>query len=156
MARIEISFDIPTPLPAVWDALIDWEAHSAWIPNTAVTILERSSDSTTQVGTRFVGTTRIGPLRFDDPMTVSDYHPPAEFDGHAASCTVTKTGPLLGGTAGFTLTRIDDQHTNLVWFEHIYLQPAIYFWWTAPFIRIIGKAAFTRALRTMIAQLPKH
>jgi carbon monoxide dehydrogenase subunit G len=146
MTRIDVRLDLPHPIDHVWNRLTDWESHSAWIPNTVVTV----TTSTAGAGTEFVGITRIGPLRLDDPMTVSEFEPPVN---GAASCVVTKSGRVLGGTAGFTLTALDDSSTRLDWFEDVYLKPAGLFWWTAPFVFVLGTIAFRAALRAFARTL---
>jgi len=139
MTRIDVQLNLPHGIAHVWDRLTDWTSHSAWIPNTVVTI----SKETKGLGTEFVGITRIGPLRLDDPMTVSEFQSPKE---GRASCTIIKTGSVLGGTAGFVLTALDNSTTRLDWFEEIYLKPKGIFWWTAPFVFALGTIAFRSAL----------
>jgi carbon monoxide dehydrogenase subunit G len=97
MTRINIQLELPHGIERVWDRLTDWKSHSAWIPNTVVTITKQTNG----VGTQFVGITHIGPLRFDDPMTVSEFQTPK---AGRASCTIVTTGSVIGGTAGFVLT----------------------------------------------------
>jgi carbon monoxide dehydrogenase subunit G len=146
MTRIDIRLDLPHPIDHVWARLTDWESHSAWIPNTIVTVTTQTSG----LGTEFVGITRIGPIRLDDPMTVSEFQAPSN---GRASCVVTKTGPVLGGTAGFELTSTDASTTRLDWFEDVHLKPTGIFWWTAPFILAIGTVAFRSALRAFARTL---
>ncbi|MEY3310422.1 MAG: hypothetical protein RL107_558 [Actinomycetota bacterium] len=146
MTRIDIRLDLPHDITHVWERLTDWGSHSAWIPNTVVDV----TTQTNGVGTEFVGVTRIGPLRLDDPMTVSESHPPKRGE---ASCMVTKTGLVLGGTAGFTLRALGDSTTRLDWFEDIHLKPQAFFWWTAPFVRAIGTVAFRSALKAFARTL---
>ena len=146
MTRIDVRIELPPPINHVWERLADWGSHSAWIPNTVVTVTK----PTAGIGTEFVGITRIGPLRLDDPMTVSEFEPPVN---GTASCMVTKTGRVLGGTAGFTLTELGDTSTRLDWFEDVHLQPAGVFWWTAPFVLVVGTVAFRSALRAFARTL---
>ncbi len=146
MTRIDITLNLPHGIDHVWERLTDWASHSTWIPNTVVTVTK----STAGVGTEFVGVTRIGPLTLDDPMTVTEFAPPAK---GVASCLVTKTGTVLGGTAGFTLTSIDATATRLDWFEDVHLKPVVSFWWTAPFILAIGTVAFRSALKSFAQTL---
>ena len=146
MTRIDIRLDLPHPIDHVWGRLTDWKSHSAWIPNTVVTVTK----STAGVGTEFIGVTHIGPMRLDDPMTVTEWHPPK---GGRASSVVSKTGLVLGGTAGFTLTALDASTTRLDWFEDVYLKPNVTFWWTAPFIFAIGTIAFRSALNAFARTL---
>lgn len=146
MTRIDVRLELPHSIDHVWKHLTDWKSHSAWIPNTAVTVTTRTDG----VGTAFVGITRIGPLRLDDPMTVTESNPP---ERGRASCVVTKTGAVLGGTAGFTLTGLDESTTRLDWFEDIHLKPPSIFWWTAPFIFALGTIAFRSALNAFARTL---
>ncbi len=146
MTRIDIRLDLPHSIGHVWDRLTDWPSHSSWIPNTVVTVTRQ----TTGVGTEFVGITRIGPLRLDDPMTVTEFQVPS---AGRASCTITKTGSVLGGTAGFVLTELDDSTTRLDWFEDVFLKPQGVFWWTVPFVYVVGTIAFRSALRAFARTL---
>ncbi len=146
MTRITVQLDLPHDIEHVWDRLTDWEAHSEWIPGTRVSITKRTSG----IGTEFIGVTRLGPIFLDDPMRVTEFTAPR--DGRA-TCTVLKTGVVLGGTAGFTLTSSGAKATHLEWIEDVHLKPAVVFWWTAPFVLAIGKIAFTSALNKFAATL---
>ena len=146
MTRIDVQLNLPHGIDHVWDRLTDWQSHSAWIPNTVVTITKQTGG----LGTEFVGITRIGPIRLDDPMTVSEFQTPR---AGRASCTIIKTGSVLGGTAGFVLTAVDDSATRLDWFEDIHLKPRGLFWWTAPFVIAIGTIAFRSALNAFARTL---
>jgi carbon monoxide dehydrogenase subunit G len=146
MTRIDIQMDLPHGIEYVWERLTDWASHSAWIPNTVVTVTMQTSG----VGTEFIGITRIGPLRLDDPMTVSEFQTPS---AGRATCVVTKTGAVLGGTAGFVLTTVDGSTTRLDWFEDVHLKPTGIFWWTAPFILVVGTVAFRAALKAFARTL---
>jgi len=146
MTRIDIRIELPHSIDHVWDRLTDWPSHSAWIPNTVVTVTKQTAG----VGTTFVGITGVGPLQLDDPMTVTESRPPKS---GRASCVVTKTGLVLGGTAGFELTALNDSTTRLDWFEDVHLKPKVIFWWTAPFVLAIGTIAFRSALKAFARTL---
>ncbi len=146
MTRIDVRLELPHPINHVWKRLTDWESHSAWIPNTVVTV----TANTGGIGSEFVGVSQVGPFRLDDPMTVTELSPPT---AGRASCTVTKTGSVLGGTAGFVLTALDDSATRLEWFEDVYLKPRVTFWWTAPFVFAAGTIAFRSALKAFARTL---
>jgi carbon monoxide dehydrogenase subunit G len=146
MTRIDIRLELPHSIGHVWDRLTDWPSHSAWIPNTVVTVTRQA----TGVGTEFVGLTHLGPLRLDDPMTITEFQAPS---AGRASCTINKTGSVLGGTAGFTLSAVDASTTRLDWFEDIHLKPPAIFGWTAPFILAIGTIAFRSALKAFARTL---
>jgi len=146
MTRIDIRLELPHSIGHVWDRLTDWPSHSARIPNTVVTVTRQ----TTGVGTEFVGLTHLGPLRLDDPMTVTEFQTPKT---GLASCTIAKTGSVLGGIAGFALTKLDESNTRLDWFEDVHLKPQAFFWWTAPFVLAIGTVAFRSALKAFARTL---
>ena len=140
MTKITIEMKLESSIEQVWSRLVDWESHSSWIPATKV----RLTNSLTGVGATFTGTTQIGPFVLEDPMTVTKFSAPK--DGHA-ECLVRKDGPVLGGTAGFTLKTIDTNTTKLEWVEDIQLRPKVVFWWTEPFVYLVGRVAFTAALK---------
>jgi hypothetical protein len=83
-------------------------------------------------------------------MTVTESRPPKS---GRASCVVIKTGLVLGGTAGFELTALNDSTTRLDWFEDVHLKPKVIFWWTAPFVLAIGTIAFRSALNAFARTL---
>jgi carbon monoxide dehydrogenase subunit G len=140
MTKITVEMKLESSIAQAWSRLVDWESHSTWIPSTKV----RLTNSITGVGATFTGTTRIGPFVLDDPMTVTKFSAPKN---GRAECLVTKDGPVLSGTAGFTLKSLDKNTTKLEWFEEIQLRPKAVFWWTEPLVYLIGRAAFTAALK---------
>lgn len=131
-------------LSRVWDTATDWPAHSRWVPLTVVTVIEERGG----LGTRFVGRTAIGPLGFNDPMTVTQWQPPMP-GGTTAFCEVTKTGRLLTGTAGFTLTAVDSMTTRIEWFEDVNIVPR---WLTrplAPIVAALSAVGLRQSMRTL-------
>ena len=91
---------------------------------------------------------------FDDPMTVTLWQPPAGPPDDAA-CTVTKTGRLLTGTAGFTITAHGEGACTLEWFEDVDIAPR---WLTAPLGRVIAALAapgLHRTLGKLAADVPR-
>ena len=139
--RFSATISIDAPTTAVWATATDWEAHSRWVPLTRVSVTHDAGG----LGTRFVGRTALGSIGFDDPMTVTYWQPPADA-GHSGSCTVTKTGRLLTGTAGFTVTPVGEQRCSLTWFEDVDARPR---WLTAPFGRLIAPLASRGLAQTL-------
>ncbi len=147
VARIDITLTVAAPVADVWASLVDWESHTRWVPLTVVTITRGPNYPTTGLGTQFTGRTGLGPVGFHDPMEVTAWQPPTSTD-HVGRCEITKLGRLVTGTAGFTLTPTHDGRTSLHWFEDVDIAPARL---TRPFTSIIealGRAGFTRALRS--------
>ena len=135
MASVSFTLQQDWSIPAdrLWNALADWEGHSEWIPATRVRILSGDGG----VGTRFVARTGIGPLGFDDNMTV------IEFDAATTHAVVEKTGPLLKGSAGFRIEP-NGSGCKLTWFETVHVPglPRI----LSPLVAQVGKLLFNVAL----------
>ena len=135
MARVAFTLTQQWAIPAdrLWNALADWEGHSEWIPMTRVRILHGDGG----LGTRFVARTGIGPLGFDDNMTV------IEFDPTTTHAVVEKTGPLLKGSAGFRIEPAGAGCT-LTWFETVHVPglPRL----LSPVVAKVGTVLFALAL----------
>ena len=81
-------------------------------------------------------------------MTVTRWDPPRD-GSTTAVCEVAKTGRVLTGTAGFTLTRIDDASCVIDWFEYVDIAPA---WLTrvfAPIIAAVSAVGLKQSLRKL-------
>lgn len=111
MAKVffSVSRDLPLPARAVFDELIDWQAHADWVPLTKVEILSGDGGP----GTEFVATSGIGPLALPDRMRVD------ALDPEAMTVHVTKIGPLLTGEVRLAVTAIDERSCHLDWVEDI-------------------------------------
>lgn len=111
-AGTEMSFSLRAtlkhPASAVWEALCDWEGHAAWVPLTTV---ETMSDNPNA----FVAYTGVKPLCLEDNMRVVTH------DDTSMHCVVEKIGPVLLGTAAFTVTPISDSSCTVEWTEHLRL-----------------------------------
>lgn len=142
--RISAALEVHAPLATVWATAIDWPAHSRWVPLTKVWVAEERGG----LGTRFVGRTGLGPLGFDDPMTVTQWSPPDEAHG-AATCTVTKTGRVVTGTAGFTVRATGPGTCHLEWFEDIDIRPATITRLLAPLLAPLARAGLRQTLRKL-------
>lgn len=126
-----VTHDFIAPPQRVWDEMIDWEAHGDWIPATRVEI---DSGDPRAVGGRFTGYTGIGPLMLVDRMEIAtiDWNP----ESSTGYCEVNKIGPVLSGTAGFTLTP-HGTGTRIEWFEDVTVARLPAF--LAPFESVISK-----------------
>ena len=149
MARIRTERVIDAPAETVWGVLTDWPAQSRFTPLTTVT-LDRQGVTRNGLGARFTGRTRLGPIRFDDPMEVTEWRPPAgDGTGH---CRVRKLGPWLTGWAEIQV-RPDPGGVRVEWIEEVRAR------WTPrfadPVIAAAGSAFFGRVLRKMGAELAR-
>jgi len=138
---------MPASADDVWSLLTDWPAHSRWIPATEVVVLE----DTGGVGTRFVGRSHVGPLGFDDPMTVTAFVRPSATD--PGRCDILKTGRVVVGTAGFTVTATGPRTSEVAWWEDVTVTPTPVTRWLEPLIARAGDRAFARVLRAAAAEL---
>ncbi|MFL6162489.1 MAG: SRPBCC family protein [Jatrophihabitantaceae bacterium] len=147
MALVRSVRRVDAPAERVWALITDWPAHGRWIPLTTVTI-DRDSPVPAGLGTRFTGRTALGPVGFDDPMTVTEWRPPA--GGDAGRCRVVKRGRWLAGWAEIEV-RPAPGGSRLSWLEDV--RPR----WTPrladPVVSAVGKLLFDRTLRRLAREL---
>ena len=67
--RFAVTVDFDASSRMVWDELVDWKAHEAWIPATRV---EVHGDDPTAVGATFTAWTGFGRLALEDRMRVTE------------------------------------------------------------------------------------
>lgn len=113
MINAIVSLAFETPAHRAWSVLSKWEYHSRWVPLTRVWV----AHDTGGVGTTFIGRTGLGPIFFDDPMEVTEFTPPS--GSLPGRCSILKTGKLVRGTAGFTVTPLTTTTCRVEWFENI-------------------------------------
>lgn len=130
---------------ALWAALIDWEAHSEWIPATRMDIADHGAQS---VGDEFTAYTGYGPLTLVDRMRVSKIH--WEADDQRGECEVEKLGPVLSGTAGFVVEH-DPMGSRIEWFEDVDVKRLPKFL-TAP-VSAVSAMGFRLAMRSLARTL---
>jgi hypothetical protein len=149
--RFEVHHRFAAPARAVWDELVDWAGHAAWIPMTRVVVDPVDGDPTA-VGSSFTAWTGPGRLALEDRMRVVE----AAWDDEAGAgrCTVDKLGPVLTGQAGFTVAGADGAPTgsDLRWWEDVtvpHLPQAL-----APVAARLGAAGFRLGMRRLARRLP--
>ena len=147
MIRIRTSVLMPGSAVDVWALVTDWPAHTRWVPLTTVEVLEDRGGE----GTRFVGRTRVGPVGFDDPMTVTEFVPPTATT--AGRCAILKTGRVVLGTAGFTVAPTGARTSAVEWLEDVTVVPEGLTRWVEPVIARAGSMSFERVLRAASAEL---
>jgi hypothetical protein len=148
MARFDVSLDVRAPASRVWSELVSWHKHADWAPLTTVRITSPRPDG---IGASFVARTGVGPLAFDDPMTVVRWQPPAGDEPGAGPgrCDVEKSGRVVHGRAWFTVTPLPGNHSRVVWSEDITVTPHRLTRRAGPVLSLAGKAGFGRVLRSM-------
>ncbi len=147
MAHVEfqVHHEFDAPPRALWDELVDWEAHAAWIPMTR---MEVEPGDPTAVGARFAAFTGIGPAALEDRMQVES----CDWDDatHSGACAVEKLGPILIGRAGFTVSPTDSG-SAIDWFEDVDVRYLPGF--LAPVAAKIGAAGFRQGMKRLAKQL---
>jgi hypothetical protein len=148
--RFELSRRFDVPVRALWEELIDWPAHGAWIPATTIEATTTASDPTT-VGYAFTAWTGLRPLALEDRMRVTrcDWDDATD----SGACDVEKLGPVLRGTAGFSV-RADGTGSVLDWYEDVtvpYLPGFL-----SPLAALGGRLGFTLALRRLAKVLARR
>lgn len=86
------------PAPEAWRRVTDWKRHEEFVPLTTMRI---TADPTTG-RERVVARTAVGPLGFDDPMTVTYVKPPTETE--PGTVRLVKTGRVVAGWTVITVT----------------------------------------------------
>jgi carbon monoxide dehydrogenase subunit G len=126
----------------VWEELVDWAGHAAWVPATRVVV---DPGDPTAVGATFTAWTGFGRVALEDRMRVNalDWD---QDTGHG-SCTVDKLGPVLQGTAGFTVGPNAAGGTDLVWIEDVSIGRVPRF--AAPLLARVGEAGFRQGMRRL-------
>lgn len=148
MTRFVVAVEVAAPAAAVWDRLVDWPAHSRWIPLTTVQTLTARPDG---VGARFVGRSHLGRVGFDDPMEVTEWAPPGP--GRPGRCALRKLGGIVTGTAAFDVAEITNERSLVVWEEDIDIAPARLTRLFGPLIAAAGRLAFSATVRSMGREL---
>lgn len=111
MAGFEVVRQTALSPTEAWRRLTDWERHGDLIPLTEVLL---TGSIQAGVGATFVGRTALGPLRFDDPMEVTRWQPPA--GDEPGVCHIVKHGKVITGWAELTVTP-DGSGSVIHWHE---------------------------------------
>jgi hypothetical protein len=132
----------------LWDELVDWPAHGAWIPATTI---EGEGGDPNEVGYTFTAWTGFRPVALEDRMRVTR----CDWDDASQTgvCDVDKLGRVLGGGAGFTV-RADGSGSTIEWREDVtvpYLPKFL-----APIGAFVGKIGFGLALRSLAKVLARR
>jgi hypothetical protein len=140
MARVRFDLQrrFDAPAKRVWDELVDWPGHGAWIPMTTI---EGAEGDPTEVGYTFTAWSGVRPLALEDRMRVTEC---TWDDGRqTGTCAVDKLGPVLGGTAGFTVVPVGGA-SAVVWREDVTISWLPQF--LAPLAAAVGRLGFSLAL----------
>jgi hypothetical protein len=148
--RFDVRYHFDAASRPVWDELVDWAGHGAWIPATRVHV---DPGEPTAVGTTFTAWTGFGRLALEDRMRVAACA--WDDDAGRGSCEVDKLGPILRGRAGFTVERdMSGAGTVLNWFEDVTVPHAPQF--VAPVLAGLGAAGFRHGMGRLARLLARR
>ncbi|GAA3297199.1 MULTISPECIES: SRPBCC family protein [Dactylosporangium] len=145
MAHFTTSVEVNAPAEQVWAALTDWRNHARWAPLTTVRL---TTDRMDGLGAGFVARSGIGPLGFDDPMTVVRWEPPHR-------CDVDKHGRVIRGKAWFEVVALSGERCRVDWSEDVTVVPHRLDRLTGGLVALVGKAGFGQALRKMAREFDR-
>ena len=104
MHRFAITLESRLPASAAWDRVLDLRAHSRVAPLTSMTSGAVAARDL-RAGHRFVARTGLGPIGFDDVMTVAEIAPPAV--GAPGRARIVKSGRVIRGQVVVTVAPHD-------------------------------------------------
>jgi uncharacterized protein YndB with AHSA1/START domain len=140
--RFEVQHSFNASPGRVWEELVDWSGHAAWIPMTRVTVAPGDSHA---VGAMFTAWTGVGPAALEDRMRVASFD--WDDQDQRGACAVDKLGPVLVGTAAFTVEAGRDGTTDVKWIEDVGLPRLPQF--LAPIFAAAGAAGFRFGMRRL-------
>ena len=113
MALFVITEHTALPADEAWRRVTQWVRHEDKVPLTRIHVSTPGPDG---LGTIFVAHTGLGPLGFDDPMEIVEWHPPQ--DGAPGACRLQKRGRVMTGWAELHVTP-DGDGARVSWREDI-------------------------------------
>ena len=139
--RIRVCTTIDAPPARVWEVVEVIERHTDWMTDAArITFVTSSSRG---AGTEFDCLTRVGPLRLNDRMTVTEWEP-------GRSMGIAHHG-IVTGTGRFTLTRRRRGRTRFCWSERLHFP-----WWMGgPVGERVAKPLLRRLWRANLGRLKR-
>jgi hypothetical protein len=155
MAFFAVSQNVHAPATSAWAALVDWRRHGDWAPLTVVRVTTARPDG---VGAGFVARTGIGPVAFDDPMTVQVWQPPGGDapEDRPGRCEVAKHGRVVLGRAGFSVVPLPGGRCRVDWDEDVTVRPQRVTRYAGPLLSLAGRIGFGATLRSMAREVERQ
>lgn len=110
MGRIEVAVEIDATTDEVWAVVEPIERHVDWMADAeTITFV---GDRRRGVGTEFVCVTKVGPIRLDDRMQITEWEPGERMG--------VRHDGIVSGTGVFELEPIDvGRRTRFTWTEDL-------------------------------------
>jgi carbon monoxide dehydrogenase subunit G len=110
MGKINVSTELDATPDEVWQIVEPIERHVDWMADAEAIHFE--GEQRRGVGTRFVCDTKVGPIRLQDRMEITEWEPGRRMGVRHAG--------IVTGTGVFELTPIDlDRRTRFTWSEDL-------------------------------------
>lgn len=148
MARFVKRLHSDAPAGVAFAGVLDPAAQSEIIP---FTVVAATDGRPLRAGSEFVGVTRLGPLRLDDPMRVVELSPPA--DGRPGHCRIVKTGRIVRGWVELTARDVPGG-SELVWTQEIGIAPLPGV--ADPVVGLVAGLGYGWALRRLLARAERR
>lgn len=110
MRSIRVSIEIDLSPDDLWAILEPVERHVDWMADAES--IEFTSEQTRGVGTEFICVTKVGPIKLDDRMEITEWEPGRRMG--------VRHDGLVSGSGAFQLEPIDlGRRTRFVWAESL-------------------------------------
>lgn len=130
-----------------WDVLTDWPRHTGTVPLTHVRREPAPDGRAEGEGAGLVARTGLGPLAYEDRMTVTAWQPPSS--SLAGRCHLRKHGGLVTGDVELTVVPVAARRCRVTWTERVDVAPVHALPGGAAAEAVLGHLVFGRALRTL-------
>jgi hypothetical protein len=130
-----------------WEVLTDWPRHTGTVPFTRVRAVPGPEGRTHGEGSGLVARTGVGPIAYDDRMTVTRWRPPGT--GLAGRCRLRKEGRLVTGGVDLTVVPVAPRRCVVTWTEQADVRPVHRLPGGGAVEGVVGRLVFSRALRAL-------
>ena len=121
MSSFSVTREVRAPAGELWDLIVDWPRHAAWVPLTQMRVDEHGGHG---VGATLVARTQLGPIGFDDLMRVVAWRPPQEPAG-VGRVRIVHEGGVVGGVAEIEVRPVTANRCVVTWWEDVDLLPGL-------------------------------
>lgn len=130
-----------------WDVLTDWPRHTGTVPFTHVRSVLAPDGRKHGVGSGLVARTGLGPVAYEDHMTVTCWQPPSA--GSTGRCWLRKEGGLVTGEVELAVVPVAPRRCRVTWTERVDIAAVHSLPGGAAVEATVGHLVFRRALRTL-------
>ncbi|MFI2612955.1 SRPBCC family protein [Kitasatospora sp. NPDC018619] len=116
MARFVLVRRTPLPPAECWERLTAWPRHGERVPFTRVSVARGSGR---EAGDVVLARTVLGPLRFDDPMELTELVAPGPGPGRDGRCLLVKRGHPVRGWAELRVRAAPGGGSAAAWTEEL-------------------------------------